>query len=53
MDSKLFGLDNFVATSHVAGYTDGAINELGIQAVNNIVDFIVHGKTPKNVVNKM
>lgn len=53
VDSKLFGLDNFVATSHVAGYTDGAINELGIQAVNNIVDFIVHGKTPKNVVNKM
>jgi D-3-phosphoglycerate dehydrogenase len=52
-DSPLLTLDNFVATSHVAGYTDGAINELGIQAVQNIIDLLVHQQTPHHVVNRM
>lgn len=52
-DSRLFDLDNFVATSHVAGYTDGAINELGIQAVDNIIELLVHNNKPKNIVNQM
>ncbi len=52
-DSPLFKLDNFVATSHVAGYTDGAINELGIQAVENIIELLVNNNKPQNIVNDM
>lgn len=52
-DNKLFELDNFIATSHVAGYTDGAINALSLSVVDNIVDFLVNNKKPINIVNEM
>jgi len=53
INSPLFTLDNFVASSHVAGYTDGAINVLGNQAVDNIIELLINGTTPKNIVNQM
>lgn len=47
----LFGLENFVATSHIAGYTDGAVNAIGEHCVENIVTAIVQRSRPQNVMN--
>jgi D-3-phosphoglycerate dehydrogenase len=47
----LFELPNFIAAPHIAGYTDGAVNMLGMTCVRNIVDVIVHEKAPQYVVN--
>jgi len=50
-EHPLFALDNFVATSHIAGYTDGAVNAIGEHCVENIVAAIVHKSRPQNVMN--
>lgn len=47
----LFSLDNFIATSHIAGYTDGAVNAIGEQCVEAIVAAIVQKTRPLNVMN--
>ena len=47
----LFALDSFIATSHIAGYTDGAINAIGEQCVEHIVAATVHKMRPPNVMN--
>lgn len=47
----LFALDNFIATSHIAGYTDGAVNAIGEHCVENIVTAIVRNGRPENVMN--
>ena len=47
----LFGLENFLATSHIAGYTDGAVNAIGEHCVENIVAALVQGVRPQNVMN--
>ena len=47
----LFGLDNFLATSHIAGYTDGAVNAIGEHCVENIVAALVEQRRPQNVMN--
>ncbi len=47
----LFALDNFIATSHIAGYTDGAINAIGEQCVEDIVAVLVRQTRPQNVMN--
>ena len=47
----LFDLENFVATSHIAGYTDGAVNAIGEHCAENIVTAIVHQTRPQNVMN--
>lgn len=47
----LFELENFVATSHIAGYTDGAVNAIGEHCVDNIVTAIVRQDRPQDVVN--
>ena len=47
----LFALDNFIATSHIAGYTDGAVNAIGEHCVENIVAALVRKVRPENVMN--
>ena len=47
----LFALDNFIATSHIAGYTDGAVNAIGEHCVENIVAAVVGRVRPENVMN--
>ncbi|MEH7483276.1 phosphoglycerate dehydrogenase [Neobacillus drentensis] len=47
----LFELPNFIAMPHIAGYTDGAVNALGMTCVKNIVDVLVRQKKPQFVVN--
>jgi D-3-phosphoglycerate dehydrogenase / 2-oxoglutarate reductase len=47
----LFELPNFIAMPHIAGYTDGAVNALGMTCVKNIVDVLIHKKRPQFVVN--
>ncbi|MFJ5670912.1 phosphoglycerate dehydrogenase [Bacillus safensis] len=47
----LFDLPNFIATPHIAGYTRGAVNLLGMACVENIVDVLVNNRRPRNIVN--
>lgn len=49
----LFGLENFIATPHIAGYTDGAVNALGEHCVENIIAAIVRGERPQSVMNDL
>lgn len=52
-DHPLVTLPNFVATSHMAGYTYEAINNIGMTCVRNIVDVLVKNKRPNNVINQL
>ncbi|MEN3753718.1 phosphoglycerate dehydrogenase [Mangrovibacter yixingensis] len=52
-DHPLFTLNNFLPTSHIAGYTDGAISAIGERCVQNIINYIIHGKQPENIMNKL
>ncbi|PKG23719.1 phosphoglycerate dehydrogenase [Niallia nealsonii] len=49
-EHKLFELSNFIALPHIAGYTSGAINTLGMVCVENIVDVLINNKTPNHVI---
>lgn len=49
----LFELPNVIATPHIAGYTSGAVNGIGMTCVRNIVDVLVHGKRPAHVMNEL
>jgi len=52
-EHALFALDSFIATSHIAGYTDGAVNAIGEHCVENIVTALVKKMRPQNVMNGM
>lgn len=52
-EHPLFALDSFIATSHIAGYTDGAVNAIGEHCVENIVTALVKKMRPQNVMNGM
>ncbi|WP_299092009.1 phosphoglycerate dehydrogenase [uncultured Metabacillus sp.] len=52
-DHPLFSLPNFIATSHIAGYTYEAINKVGMTCVENIVNVLVKGEKPVHVVNQL
>lgn len=47
----LFSLANFIPTSHIAGYTDGAISAIGERCVEQILQSITQGERPMNVMN--
>lgn len=47
----LFSLPNFIPTSHIAGYTDGAISAIGERCVAQIVQCVRLGERPANVMN--
>lgn len=47
----LFGLSNFIPTSHIAGYTDGAISAIGERCVAQIVQCVQQHERPVNVMN--
>ncbi|MFH8133423.1 phosphoglycerate dehydrogenase [Pantoea osteomyelitidis] len=47
----LFSLANFIPTSHIAGYTDGAISAIGERCVQQILQSITQGERPMNVMN--
>lgn len=50
-EHPLFTLSNFIPTSHIAGYTDGAISTIGERCVIQIVQCIKQGERPVNVMN--
>ena len=50
-EHPLFTLPNFIPTSHIAGYTDGAISAIGERCVQQIVECIKHEARPGNVMN--
>lgn len=49
----LFSLDNFTPTSHIAGYTDGAINAIGERCVQQIFQCIKAQQRPNNIMNSL
>jgi D-3-phosphoglycerate dehydrogenase len=49
-DRKLFQLDNFIATPHMAAFTTEAINNMERLSARNIID-VLDGKVPPHVVN--
>lgn len=50
-EHPLFTLPNFIPTSHIAGYTDGAISAIGERCVQQIIQCIKQGARPVNVMN--
>lgn len=50
-EHPLFTLSNFIPTSHIAGYTDGAISAIGERCVTQIVQCIKQSQRPVNVMN--
>lgn len=51
VEHPLFTLSNFIPTSHIAGYTDGAISAIGERCVMQIVQCIKQGERPVNIMN--
>ncbi|QXE17863.1 phosphoglycerate dehydrogenase [Clostridium sp. 001] len=49
----LFELPNFIASPHIAGYTAGATDALGMTCVENIVNVLVNNEKPEFIVNNM
>ncbi|WP_034948425.1 phosphoglycerate dehydrogenase [Erwinia oleae] len=49
----LFSLDNFIPTSHIAGYTDGAIGAIGERCVQQIIQCVKEQQRPVNVMNAL
>lgn len=50
-DHPLFTLANFIPTSHIAGYTDGAISAIGERCVQQIIQCVRQKQPPQNVMN--
>lgn len=51
-EHPLFSLPNFLPSAHVAGYTDGAVSEIGRRCVDHIVACVVRQEEPGNIVNR-
>lgn len=49
----LFSLNNFIPTSHIAGYTDGAISAIGERCVQQIIQCVGQRQRPVNIVNSL
>lgn len=49
----LFTLNNFLPTSHIAGYTDGAISGISERCVNNIIAHVINEQRPSNIMNSL
>ncbi|EIC85915.1 phosphoglycerate dehydrogenase [Serratia sp. M24T3] len=49
----LFTLGNFIPTSHIAGYTDGAISAIGERCVQQIIQCVKQKQRPQNVMNSL
>lgn len=47
---EMIALDNLIATSHVAGYTPGAIDNLSLTCVKNIIKVLVEQNEPDFLV---
>jgi D-3-phosphoglycerate dehydrogenase len=50
VESPLKELDNVIMTPHIGAYTEEAIENMGIQAAQNLID-VLEGRKPKNRVN--
>lgn len=50
VESPLKELDNVIMTPHIGAYTEEAIENMGMQATQNLID-VLEGRKPKNRVN--
>lgn len=51
VESPLKELDNVIMTPHIGAYTEEAIENMSIQAAQNLID-VLEGRNPKNRVQK-
>ncbi len=49
-ETPLKELDNVIMTPHIGAYTEEAIENMGIQAAQNLID-VLEGRKPQNIVN--
>lgn len=52
-EHPLFSLPNFIPTSHIAGYTDGAISAIGERCVQQIIQCVGQQQRPPNIMNSL
>lgn len=52
-EHPLFSLTNFIPTSHIAGYTDGAISAISSRCVQQIIQCVKQKQPPVNVMNNL
>lgn len=52
-EHPLFSLNNFMPTSHIAGYTDGAIGAIGERCVQQIIQCVKQHRKPVNIMNHL
>ncbi|WJY17140.1 phosphoglycerate dehydrogenase [Pectobacteriaceae bacterium CE90] len=52
-EHPLFSLTNFIPTSHIAGYTDGAISAISARCVQQIIQCVKQQQPPVNVMNNL
>lgn len=52
-EHPLFTLNNFIPTSHIAGYTDGAISAIGERCVQQILQCVKQQQRPPNIMNAL
>ncbi|WP_028551514.1 phosphoglycerate dehydrogenase [Paenibacillus sp. UNC451MF] len=50
-EHPLFALPNFISLPHIAGYTSGAVNTLGMTCVHNIVKVLINEQRPDHIMN--
>lgn len=50
-DSPLLELDNVLATPHIGAYTYEAMEAMDRLCAETIIDVLLHGKTPDNILN--
>lgn len=51
-DNNFKELDNIIMTPHIGGYTDEAIENMGVQAAQNLIK-VLEGREPNYKVNKI
>jgi len=51
VESPLRELDNVIMTPHIGAYTEEAIENMGMQAAQNLID-VLEGRKPKNRIQK-
>ena len=51
VESPLKELDNVIMTPHIGAYTEEAIENMGMQAAQNLID-VLEGRKPKNRIQK-
>ena len=50
-DPEFLGMENVLSTPHIAGITGGGLFSMAMATARKVVQFLVEGETPENVLN--